>query len=487
MLGISLTVLFSALAAFAVWSYYINPALKSNVKKDNNAMYIIAAAAVAFILRLILGAVYRGHNTDMSCFIGWSNAVFENGFGKFYTLDMFHDYPPGYMYVLGLMARIANLFGHGVYAADGSYDIFYVTMIKLPSIIADIGSAYLVYRLARKKLRFEAAYLLMCLAAFCPVFIYVSGGWGQIDQILSILLVISIILLNSNKPILAGFVYGLSILLKPQALMAGPLLAIAYFCYIFDPDFFSPTGRKCADGVGTRIMKTVAAVACACALLIVSVIPFADDTMPWYSIILQKYMGTATSYKYASVNAYNIYTLFGKNWTPITEKAILGLTYGQLGTVLMVLSVGFGGVLYFFGRKKHSGALSLATAFTFASLFTLGHYMHERYLFPVLLLLLVAYISYGDRRLISMFMCWSATTLVNCIAAFYYSKLHEYHLYWDERLVFWCSLANVILFIIFCGICTDIMLRGRVKADVFADDDVSAKAQKTVPARKAEK
>lgn len=34
-------------------------------------------------------------------------------------------------------------------------------------------------------------------------------------------------------------------------------------------------------------MKTVAAVACACALLIVSVIPFADDTMPWYSIILQ--------------------------------------------------------------------------------------------------------------------------------------------------------------------------------------------------------
>ena len=77
MLGISLTVLFSALAAFAVWSYYINPALKSNVKKDNNAMYIIAAAAVAFILRLILGAVYRGHNTDMSCFIGWSNAFLK--------------------------------------------------------------------------------------------------------------------------------------------------------------------------------------------------------------------------------------------------------------------------------------------------------------------------------------------------------------------------------------------------------------------------
>lgn len=262
--------------------------LVNGVRDKSDNLLVVWTLLASLLLHILFSYYIVGHKTDIGCFTSWGNKIFRNGFQNFYNPQTnFPDYPPGYMYVLGLMARIADLFGHGVYAADGSYDIFYVTMIKLPSIIADIGSAYLVYRLARKKLRFEAAYLLMCLAAFCPVFIYVSGGWGQIDQILSILLVISIILLNSNKPILAGFVYGLSILLKPQALMAGPLLAIAYFCYIFDPDFFSPTGRKCADGVGTRIMKTVAAVACACALLIVSVIPFADDTMPWYSIILQ--------------------------------------------------------------------------------------------------------------------------------------------------------------------------------------------------------
>ena len=143
MLGISLTVLFSALAAFAVWSYYINPALKSNVKKDNNAMYIIAAAAVAFILRLILGAVYRGHNTDMSCFIGWSNAVFENGFGKFYTLDMFHDYPPGYMYVLYIVGAIEKLFGF----SDGAQ----YALVKLPAIVCDILAGVLIYKVAKKK------------------------------------------------------------------------------------------------------------------------------------------------------------------------------------------------------------------------------------------------------------------------------------------------------------------------------------------------
>ena len=144
MLGISLTVLFSALAAFAVWSYYINPALKSNVKKDNNAMYIIAAAAVAFILRLILGAVYRGHNTDMSCFIGWSNAVFENGFGKFYTLDMFHDYPPGYMYVLYIVGAIEKLFGF----SDGAQ----YALVKLPAIVCDILAGVLIYKVAKKRI-----------------------------------------------------------------------------------------------------------------------------------------------------------------------------------------------------------------------------------------------------------------------------------------------------------------------------------------------
>ena len=175
MLGISLTVLFSALAAFAVWSYYINPALKSNVKKDNNAMYIIAAAAVAFILRLILGAVYRGHNTDMSCFIGWSNAVFENGFSKFYTLDMFHDYPPGYMYVLYIVGAIEKLFGF----SDGAQ----YALVKLPAIVCDILAGVLIYKVAKKKFSDGLSTVFASLYLFNPATIVNCSLRGLVDSV----------------------------------------------------------------------------------------------------------------------------------------------------------------------------------------------------------------------------------------------------------------------------------------------------------------
>ena len=191
MFGISLTVLFSALAAFAVWSYYINPALKSNVKKDNNAMYIIAAAAVAFILRLILGAVYRGHNTDMSCFIGWSNAVFENGFGKFYTLDMFHDYPPGYMYVLYIVGAIEKLFGF----SDGAQ----YALVKLPAIVCDILAGVLIYKVAKKSFQTDFQLCSRRYTFSIPQTIVNCSLWGQVDSVYTLFTLLMIYFIRKRK------------------------------------------------------------------------------------------------------------------------------------------------------------------------------------------------------------------------------------------------------------------------------------------------
>ena len=118
----------------------------------------------------------------------------------------------------------------------------------------------------------------------------------------------------------------------------------------------------------------------------------------------------------------------------------------------MALFVILGIGLYVIAALKHKGpkgALPLAMAYTLAGIFTFGHYMHERYVFPALMLIALAYVFYNDRRLIWAYFAYAATLLVNCIAAFYYSELFEYGLYWDERIIFWCSLANVIIFALF--------------------------------------
>ena len=46
-------------------------------------------------------------------------------------------------------------------------------------------------------------------------------------------------------------------------------------------------------------------------------------------------MNTMGSYKYASVNAYNMWSLFGLNWKNQNET-VFGISYKQWGTVFIV-------------------------------------------------------------------------------------------------------------------------------------------------------
>ena len=40
----------------------------------------VAVMVVAFLLRVIIGGVYHGHEQDMSCFIAWADIVYNYGF-----------------------------------------------------------------------------------------------------------------------------------------------------------------------------------------------------------------------------------------------------------------------------------------------------------------------------------------------------------------------------------------------------------------------
>lgn len=449
-------------------------------RADRQSIFLVLwTLLAAFAVRVMVSCLVVGHKTDINCFTAWGYSLATRGFKTFYNPETgMPDYPPGYMYIIGLMSKLALITGHGIKDANGNYDLVYVFFIKLPSIIADLAASYLVFKLARNRLKFTPALLLMAIVAFSPLMIYISAGWGQIDQILAVLIFAAILLLNFNKPILCGVFYGLAILMKPQALMVGPLMALAYGFYVFDKGFFRASNLENPDKLWKRLLKTGIAVAAACLMIIITALPFSTKEMPWYDLIYRKYLGTATSYKFASVNAYNIYTLFGKNWTPIDRTAIFGLNYGQVGTIGMVISVVTGGVLYVLGttgKRRNPGALFIATAYTFVALFTLGHYMHERYLFPMLLMLVGAYLFYGERRLLYFFFAYSVTTMLNCLAAFYYSKYHEFQLYWDTKLVFWCSLANVVLFVLFTVFCFMLVLRkGRKNELEFAPGEARA-------------
>lgn len=391
------SVLFLAAFAWVYWRCVRFEHFRIDLSEPES-LGIAAVLFFAFALRLILSLIFYGHSTDINCFMAWGNAMM-NGPAAFYTSGMFADYPPGYMYVLWLVTAVARLLGlsYGTPA--------YAMLFKLPATVADMIMAKIVYDRARKNGLQESYSLLIAgLIALNPAGAYISGAWGQIDSILALGLVLSINLLLDEKRILSGAVYGLTILLKPQALMLGPILAVAFIADI-------P-----GEGGGKRLRDTVFAVAAAFAAILIPSVPFWNG-QPW-NWLIEKYASTTSSYAYASIEAFNFPALLGANWHPVTEK-VLGISYRIWGTGFMAAAVIASSAIYIKTRKKHASALWLCSAMMLTVIFTFGHYMHERYLFPVLFLLAMAYLAERDRRVLSVFLWFTVSILLNALAAMY--------------------------------------------------------------------
>ncbi|MDO5112156.1 MAG: glycosyltransferase family 39 protein [Clostridia bacterium] len=413
--AIILSTLVSAFAAVLVGRVVIQ---RKEIEHKPGKYDLFLLLAGAFVLRIALSLLVYGHPTDIQCFMSWGNALVQNGYGAFYTSGMFADYPPGYMHVLGFTSGLAKLLGLS-FASDG-----YVILTKMPAILCDLLSAYFVYRAAEKRVRAHTALWLCALVAFNPVIAYISGGWGQIDSVLTLLMALSIWLFLQDKRILAGAVYGLAIAAKPQALMLGPLLAAAYFANI--------KTKKDA-------YKTLAAVAAALGLIFLLALPFRSTQEAGW--LLNKYFSTATSYPYASIEAYNLMALLGGNWRSVTDTPFL-FSYKAWGTFFILVSVAVSVFVYLRARKRE-GMLWLCAAYLFCSIFMLGHYMHERYLYPALLFALMAFIQTKDKRLYTVYAWLSVSLLLNALGAFVIIDHPVGRGLQYDTLVFIGSLLNV--------------------------------------------
>lgn len=440
---IILALVFGAIGLACYW-LIVRPkanAVQLEIKKES-PLPLVMILLGAFAFRAILAFIFLGHPTDINCFMYWGNAVFNNGPATFYTSG-WSDYPPGYMYILAAMTGVARLFGL-------QYNTLpYAFIIKLPAILCDLAAAFIIYKLAEKRLPKKGLYLITAFIAFNPVMAFISGGWAQIDQVLTVLLLVSMLLMCDKKVVWAGLVFGVAILMKPQALMAGPLFAVAYLMYVID-------SKDPFKAVGKSILAVLAAVAA----IIVPSLPFWGTQEPKW--LIDKYFSTVSSYNYATIEAYNLFGLLGANWRNADQIFLFSLSYKQWGTMFMALSIVVSAVLYIIGRKKHKHCLILTMGFLFAALFMFGHFMHERYLFPVLLFIAAAFVLYNDKRLFLSLAVFTSSLLINVLGAYIIvsnqdARGNEYNF-----LIIVGSILNLLGFAYLAYTCFDIMVKGRI-------------------------
>ena len=379
------------------------------VSDNNRRRFFILAVMAGFILRTILASAWGGHDSDMSCWKGWGSYIAENGPATFYTAagHEWYDYPPAYMLVLGLIAKTLNILsiGTGTAAATFAY--------MLPAYAADIASAVLIMRIAKKKGFSNGWQLLLgCICIFDPAIVMLSGAWGQIDSILTFFLLACFVQLTEGRRIAAGALYGLAIMIKWQALIYGPVLAAAYLLHI----------RSKKD-----VLATAGGVAAALGVIALFSLPFKGDQNVFW--IVNKFFSATGGYDYASVEAYNFLALCGGNWTRAGNTLLFGISYKAFGTAAILLAVTASLLMQWRevrpillhrspeGSDDH--CLFAASAFCMFAIFTFGHYMHERYVFPVILLLIAAFVYTGEHRYLLCSLALSAVLFLNEMTAMY--------------------------------------------------------------------
>lgn len=185
---------------------------------------VVIALIIAFVAKLML-AVWGSTNAaidlgDQSTFRYWTSLLTGNGWENFYSKAKYFPYPPLANYLFFLLGKLCLILH--VPLQSSLFNFF----LRLPVILADLGTAILLFLLAKRFLIFRQAYWVLLLYLFSPAVIFISSVWGQQDGLMTFFLLLALYLFTGKKISLGMVMLLLAFLLKPQAL---PLIIPLYF------------------------------------------------------------------------------------------------------------------------------------------------------------------------------------------------------------------------------------------------------------------
>ncbi|MCY9696804.1 glycosyltransferase family 39 protein [Paenibacillus alginolyticus] len=395
--------------------------------------YIGLLMFAGFVLRTIGAPLIQGHPIDFIDFSAWSDHAFSAGLPGFYNDQMFVDYPPGYIYILYVIGAIKQIFSLNYQSAAATI------LIKLPAIIADLLTSYLIYGLAKKHMNHQVSALFAFLYLLNPAIYLNSTVWGQIDSVYTLVIFFMITALTDQKVPKAAGLLALAFLIKPQAIIFTPLLLYPLI-----------TQKNVKTWVSSLAMSAV--------VFVLGVLPFSLHK-PWYWI-LDLYKSMFLSYPYASLNAANLYTLFGFNGSPASTKWLF-MSMSTWGNIIVVAIVAITAFLFFKSRDNSRFYYSAFLICLLVFVFKTG--MHERYGYPVVLLSLISYLGIKDKRILYLFISLSFTQFANVAYIFKYSLDQQYFTSGPDIFMKIVSLCHVILAVYAIYVGWEIYIRNNVQ------------------------
>ena len=288
------------------------------------------------------------------------------------------------------LAAVASPLGH----AESAADPLIRAALKLPASLADLALAMGVGYALRSRPRWALAGALA--TALSPAAIYISALWGQFESLYVLPVLVAYLLAIRGRLGWAGVALAVALMTKPQALP----LALPFVAWVL--------GR---GGLRSLVAPAVAGAATIALLWA----PFLASGGPLrYLDHLRDY---SELFSVISLRAWNPWWLvqlpFGTDRLIVDTNVIAGpLTFRLVGVgVALLLGAA---IALWVARRPTPEALAWGLVAVSLAAFCALTTMHERYLYPAVVLLPL---PWPDRRAVVLWVVLSVAFLLNLVAS----------------------------------------------------------------------
>lgn len=412
-----LTVAVAVVAVFLIGKYHsIADEDTEKVGKLKTVYMLGIVLAVGVLVRLLLTFLVNGYGSTYSTAYEIANNVIRVNSG-------FSGYTTGFIGVAPLMGYLYTLFGGwGVALGIGQDELAMQLFIKLPYLLADIATFFVIYGIAHK---YTNRYVSLTLASaffLNPVFFVMSSMWGSEVSLLALAVLLTFYFLL-NKNILGTTVSCcMACLISADAIFLAPVVLV-YLIYAFVKSIIKIVKTKPSfdmlfkDSTLYNVLYVPLCIILGFAMLYLVSLPayFPDGVVGFGDVLNQLfikpflYSSGEGGLLYFSQNGLSIYTIFTQNYVTLGSNFPTLLFVGLFVALIIALIV-----VIFVLRRNRANILLLAS---FVALTVAIYFMGaaEWAIAPALVLMILCFAVVKDKRILKVFSLLSVFVVLNAL------------------------------------------------------------------------
>jgi dolichyl-phosphate-mannose-protein mannosyltransferase len=373
----------------------------------------LAVLAIGMLVRMALAPMPIFPN-DPQYYVAWGVSLRHHPL-DFYTARTDATYPPLAMYIFFLI-DVANFLLAHLFGQEPSFvftqSALLIVLEKLPMILVEMATIALVYALARRELQHRWALVATASYALSPFILGIGPLWGQSDGLFTLPVVLACVFALRGRMGWAGAMCALAVTLKPQPVVFVPLLLLYALRWAGRSGAFRFLGGLAGTGI----------VVCLPMLL-----PPVPQLLAWAGNVQRLQLPRTT------FDALNFWWVLGEIRVPgghviVATQDANGPWLGPLSPTkigLAIFAVCFLIAAAGIWRQRSAAALFSSAALVSLAFFMFTTEQRGRYIYPTLVLFLLAAIY--ERRYAIIYAATSVFAFLN-VAIYITQAMHTLHL-----------------------------------------------------------